>query len=436
MKNNKLLKLNKYIIIFLFIIFLFGIGGTYAYYAFQVESETSVIAGNVISIDVDLSVELVVGTNTKMVPLLDDALSNALNAVESDNGACIDSLGNLSCQVYKITLMNKGSRIKNVVGTVVLYAKDGLGNAYTNLKWRELTNPLTIKNDGVINGMNKSVLVSDLTMESKTEKIWYIAVWISEQDYDQRETDKGLFGGTVTFEPGDGSSISSGINSPNLDNGNLIPVYYDDTVVDSDGTYGVWKKADSSNANNSWYDYNNKKWANAVIIRDSTKRDTYSSASDGTIIPVSDITAFYVWIPRFKYRVWNITRQGGAESTYAYQAFTKGIDIEFEKGISSTGNVKCSYNEKNQSSSSVLSDTCVYNGTDTITPSSGNTNYTDAWYTHPAFTFGNKEIEGFWMGKFETGGSASTPKVLPDISSLRNQYVSTQFTTASKFQCY
>ena len=44
--------------------------------------------------------------------------------------------------------------------------------------------------------------------------------------------------------------------------------------------------------------------------------------------PQSDILAYYVWIPRYKYRVWNITRQAGDESTYAYPAYSKGIDID------------------------------------------------------------------------------------------------------------
>ena len=41
------------------------------------------------------------------------------------------------------------------------------------------------------------------TLNSKEEKIWYVAVWINERNYDQLETDKGLFGGTVTFEAGE-----------------------------------------------------------------------------------------------------------------------------------------------------------------------------------------------------------------------------------------
>lgn len=202
MKKNKINNLfifNKYIILFILIFSLVCVGGTYAYFALQIENEVA-ISGNVIAIDADLEIELVVGTNTKMIPMNNDALSNALNGVGSTNGACIDKYGNLSCQVYKITLANNGSRLKNLTGSVELYAKDGDGNVYNNLKWRELTNTTTIKSGSVINGMSKSTLVTNLTMQSKEVKIWYIAVWISEINSDQVNTDKGLFGGTVTFE--------------------------------------------------------------------------------------------------------------------------------------------------------------------------------------------------------------------------------------------
>ena len=222
--------------------------------------------------------------------------------------------------------------------------------------------------------------------------------------------------------------IPGGPNAPNLDDGNLIPVYYDNTNE-------VWKKADSSNQNNSWYNYENKMWANAVIVSSSTL-STYQSASIDTTITDADIVAFYVWIPRYKYRVWNITRQGDVESTYAYPAYTNGIEIEWENGVSSTGNVRCTYDITTKESETNLSDVCVYNGTDTITTESSNENYTNAWYTHPAFTFNNKEKTGFWIGKFETTGSSTVPTVLPDKQSSRGTIITSQFTSSRVFQKY
>jgi len=169
-------------------------------------------------------------------------------------------------------------------------------------------------------------------------------------------------------------------------------------------------KADESNSNSTyqWYDYNNKMWANAVLVS-STNRSTYQSASPGTTISSSDILAYYVWIPRYKYKVWNITKTIGVDS---YDAENTGIDIIFESGTASTGTISCTYDFTVTDGS--LSETC--------TGSNGD------YYTHPAFTFGSDELTGIWVGKYalssETpnatygGGTADslTPRVLPGVS--------------------
>lgn len=166
MKINNILKLNKYTFLFLIIWFITGTGATYAYFAYSYEKD-SVIKGSVVGIDVGLTVDLVVGTNEYLVPLDGRALENALNGVESVNGPCIDNVGNLSCQVYKITLVNRGSRVKHVNGTIELFAKEGSGNVYNNLKWIELESPTKIKSGVYANGMSKSTLAQNLTIESK-----------------------------------------------------------------------------------------------------------------------------------------------------------------------------------------------------------------------------------------------------------------------------
>ena len=208
-------------------------------------------------------------------------------------------------------------------------------------------------------------------------------------------------------------------NSPDLVQG-LIPVKYDESS-------NTWVKADNTNENNSWYDYDNKLWANAVLVSE-TNRNTYLTAETGTEIPMNEILAFYVWIPRYKYKVWNITKQAGAESTYAYNAYTEGIDIKFESGKESTGTISCTYNYNVDSKNSGinLSTTTA----ETCTGSNGQ------YYTHPAFTFGSDELRGFWISKFEISSSSPTStnggdnvtnltiRSLPNVNSWRNNKLS------------
>ena len=197
----------------------------------------------------------------------------------------------------------------------------------------------------------------------------------------------------------------SNANRPVLADG-MIPVVHNGTT---------WVKANAMGAYNDWYDYGNKKWANAVMVSSAT-RDTYMTADVGTPVLETDILAYYVWIPRYKYQLFNV----------AYEAVdSQLINVEFESGTASTGTVTCSVSE-------IGVETCT-------NKANGN------WYTHPAFTFGNEELQGIWVGKFETTYGTNTtnvnpgnvvyetPTIKPNVTSLRNQQVSKQFQTAQYF---
>ena len=187
----------------------------------------------------------------------------------------------------------------------------------------------------------------------------------------------------------------TGANRPVLAEG-MIPITYDGSN---------WIKADVYGAYNNWYDYGNQKWANAVMVTSST-RDTYMNADVGTIVSEADVLAYYVWIPRYKYQLFN--------ATYASGTSPQLIDVVFENGTSTTGTVTCTYDT---------------NGNETCTNKS-NGNY----YTHPAFTFGDTELKGIWVGKFETTGSKTTPTVKPGISSLAGITVSSMYSTGLLFR--
>ena len=191
----------------------------------------------------------------------------------------------------------------------------------------------------------------------------------------------------------------SGANRPVLAEG-MIPITYDGTN---------WVKADEYGAYNNWYDYGNQKWANAVMVT-STKRETYMNADAGTTIPENDILAYYVWIPRYKYKLFNATYKSGTSPQV--------IEVTFENGTSTTGTVTCTY---------------ASNGAETCqNKANGN------WYTHPAFTMinasGNKtELKGIWVAKFEVSGSTTAPRVKPGIKSLRDITVSSMYNTSKLF---
>ena len=206
-----------------------------------------------------------------------------------------------------------------------------------------------------------------------------------------------------------GNLDTSGANSPDLVDG-LIPVMYNGSK---------WVKADSSNSNETykWYDYDNKLWANAVLVS-KTNRNTYMAAIPGREIAESDILAYYVWIPRYKYKVWNINKVMGTDT---YNAQTTGVDIVFENEKESTGTISCTYSYAAPSAN-------AGSPNETCTGSNGD------YYTHPAFTFGSDNVRGFWMGKFELTGSSSELTILPSVYALRNMFLSAYNTSVQNMQ--
>ena len=186
---------------------------------------------------------------------------------------------------------------------------------------------------------------------------------------------------------------TSGANAPVLAS-NMIPVYYDETQE-------TWKKANTNNIdkNNPWYSYNSTgeykgMWANAVTVTE-TNRTTYLNAEPGIEIPMDDITTMWVWIPRFN-AVTPSNYNGGTKDNPG------AIDVTFVK----------------------QNETAI-----------------------DAFTFGTKQLSGFWYAKFETShstlASSTTANNLgcinetcsnangiiikPNVTSLRNNNISNFF---------
>ena len=155
---------------------------------------------------------------------------------------------------------------------------------------------------------------------------------------------------------------NSGANKPVLYT-NMIPVVYDGTK---------WLYSDGTQTN--WYNYTDKQWANAVVLNSGVTKNV------GDEVTEEDVALWYVWIPRYKYTIFN-----GSNGSAAAQL----INVTFESGVSRTGTVTCTDNADG-------SETCstITNGTST--------------YTHPAFKFGNTELTGFWVGKFEISTTDST----------------------------
>ena len=175
--------------------------------------------------------------------------------------------------------------------------------------------------------------------------------------------------------------------------GSLIPVQISDN--------GTVTKAD---INSKWYSYENKEWANAIILKDESI--TYQN---GETIPEANIESYFVWIPRYKYKIFD---DGNYTGLTQIESKEQTIEVAFENN--------------------------------TVTPSNGQTK--GNYLTHPAFT--SFDSNGFWVGKFETGydgatsttaaqvNSVATDKIIikPNTYSWRNITVGNMFKNGYEYQ--
>ena len=155
-----------------------------------------------------------------------------------------------------------------------------------------------------------------------------------------------------------------------------------------------------------WYDYKTKKWANAVILVEGAK-DKYNV---GNTINEADIESYFVWIPRYKYKIWNT---GNYNSYYALNQLkdTASGDNAMNRAASNAGArlIEIEFESKETQ------------------PTEGS--QVGEYLTHPAFTLGDKQLSGIWVGKFEVGKSGDNIIVKPNVQSWRNETVWTFFKT-------
>ena len=305
---------------------------------------------------------------------------------------------------YEISILKTSTTNSFEENDVKAYLTDGNDNA--------LVNPILISNLGNSKKIaNAKVIYNNSFMYNNSNEIqthtYRLRVWLKsdinmskytvKQEIDDSKTNISLTGCTFKFKVNvstvEQNLDTSGANAPVLAS-NMIPVYYDEAN-------SVWKKADKNNSQKDyrWYSYessgeNKGMWANAVTVKD-TNRQTYLNATPGTTISMDDITTMWVWIPRFN-AVTPSNYNGGT------QALPNAIDVSFVK----------------------QNETAI-----------------------DAFTFGNKELSGFWYGKFEishaTLASSTTENNLgctnetcsnangiiikPNVTSLRYNNVSNFF---------
>ena len=247
-----------------------------------------------------------------------------------------------------------------------------------------------------VTNKDKTYLKTKVSIETKTTKTYTLKITFKNTDEPQNDYQGKTFKATLgvdtkKIEETYTEALLNGTDPVLSDN--LIPV----TLAD-DGTV---TKADIKE---QWYKYEDKKWANAVILVDNTQ--TYNN---GDTIPEDNIEAYFVWIPKYSYQIFNLGTTDGYTSSKPNSSNAKEIQIKF--GTSDSNNGECT--------------------TPMTSGASGNCKVGD-YMTSPAFISMN--ANGLWVAKFETTGDIANLTVKPGLTSLRNQTVKSMFEAAYNYQ--
>ena len=187
---------------------------------------------------------------------------------------------------------------------------------------------------------------------------------------------------------------------------NMIPVKYTGTTANAQWT-SLTNPEDSSNQG-SWYNYNNKQWANAITVKPEALSKYQNQPR---VVDQSDILGYWVYIPRYAYEV---MRRDGTDKPVSAQNFL----IHFEKKTDAKRHpAACSTTGKDYRTQCDLDRSYI----------KGQPSNQGTWATHPAFTFGSKELNGIWFAKFETTGTNTQPTVLPNERHIEGYYSGIQY---------
>ena len=184
-----------------------------------------------------------------------------------------------------------------------------------------------------------------------------------------------------------------------------------------------------------WYDYYYKKWANAVTVKPD-KLAKYKNKSVN--VDLDDVLGYWVYIPRYAYEV---QRRDATDRYVGVQNF----EIQFEKSTDTKKRPATSCNAHIKTAGQMWANGIPDNADGNILAKDYRTgcqldrtyykrdqaksNQT-TWATHPAFSFGDKELNGIWVGKFETTGVRSSPTVKPSQKSNISEPIGNFFTMA------
>lgn len=425
-KNKKLdnLKTNinpKKNIIMILVISAVFITGTFAWLSWR-SNDTSLVltVGDINNVQVVLKPYQI---NTTVTPVLTYENEEYTNVTATNNSNTAQSIS------LKYKINNIDTELVSTDFKYTVTKSTDNGSTYTEY----LSGDFSTASSG------STVEVLSEEVPANTVYNYKVYVWLEGTSGDQSEAQ----GKTVNMELGaEIITTSSTPSAPVLDEG-MIPV-----KIADDGTATTVSSTDST-----WYNYDNKQWANIVLVDEAHRNDYLNT--EGVTVNNNYIIAYFVWIPRYKYAmkgtkcsdITDISESTNSECysyiideenstdpiedvlSYAGTNYNQSCSLANIEDTLNNGVIYCSETgayislydillEFNDLIGTIYFETTLHGDRtsytvdstptsidivfeDKDTPKSLGTAIGTDYRTHPAFTFGTKELDGIWVSKFE-----------------------------------
>lgn len=205
---------------------------------------------------------------------------------------------------------------------------------------------------------------------------------------------------TLTFAPSswqfDGDTCRSGDqkNGCKVDiDPHMIPVKY--TGSETKPEWRTVAKAEDAAHQGDWYDYSQRRWANAITV----KKEALAKYQGKSIkVDDADVLGYWVYVPRYSYKVRDYS------------------DVD-EDSHSADNNFEIKFERADQPRRiSDPSDTIDH---DTYEPDIASWDWHSPWKTPRGFVFGERDLNGIWLSKYQISFANNTAQSLPNQPMLR-----------------
>lgn len=212
---------------------------------------------------------------------------------------------------------------------------------------------------------------------------------------------------TLTFAPSSWPFDSDTCRSGDQKSGckvdidpHMIPVKY--TGSETKPEWRTVAKAEDATHQGDWYDYSQRRWANAITVKPEALAK-YQGKS--VKVDDADVLGYWVYVPRYSYKVRGDYSDVDEDSHGADNNF----EIKFERANQPRRHPASCDDSNKPYWQCGLDNTYEPNIASQHSP----------WATPRGFVFGDRDLNGIWLSKYQISFASNTAKSLPNQPMLR-----------------